>query len=125
MYIPLLPQIETTARNGYANIDYWDGGNFIYAHNYLSGGEFYNIETVTALYLDGSTQEMSVKDTQVYAGNGWEEFIISHSSQETLTLITCYPKYGMTSWRFVAELENVNNDRYNHRTDNDPRYSWR
>lgn len=104
--MPLLSQAETTMRDGYLNINNWNGGVMIYAHNSLAGGEFYHLETVTALYLDGSTQEMKVKDRQVYTGNNWEEFITEYSSPEILTLVTCYPEVGTTSWRLVIELEN-------------------
>lgn len=106
LFIQVVSQSETTSRNGYANIQVWNGGVMIYAHNYLAGKEFYHLENITALYSNGSTQEMVVKDREVYTGTRWDEFITKYSSPETLTLVTCYPEVGTTSWRLIVELEN-------------------
>ena len=106
-YIPLLPDITsnpTTLRNGYANVQEWDGGTLVYAHNYLSGGLLYELEDVSAVYSNGDIVHMQVKKRIVYTSN-WKKTLSDYSSPTTLTLVTCYPEIGTTSWRLMIEIE--------------------
>lgn len=120
--IPVISEYETTLRDGYANEASWQGGTLIYAHNYLSGAEFYNLdigEIVTAYYSDGSTKEFEVVKKDAYAfGNPvnkselrvdyqWVEMgkvISMYSAPDSITLFTCYPEDGQTTGRLLVEL---------------------
>lgn len=98
----------TIERDGYANIEQWFDGTLIYAHNYLSGGEFYNADIVTAIYADGTTKQFVVTRTAVIDGADWEAGLLAYSTPETLTLATCYPERAVnTSLRYLAEFTEV------------------
>jgi hypothetical protein len=125
--VPVISEYETTLRDGYANESSWQGGTLIYAHNYLSGVEFYNLEIgeiVTAYYSDGSTKEFQVIKKDAYAfGNSddklemrvdqqWIEMgkvINMYSAPDSITLFTCYPEDGQTTGRLFVELNPLEN----------------
>lgn len=106
IYIPLIPDttIHTTDKDGYANIQAWDGGTIIYAHNYLSGGLFYELRSVSALYDNGDVVPMRIKNKVVYTSD-WDKTLTDYSDPSTITLVTCYPQKGTSSWRLIIELE--------------------
>jgi len=103
-YVPLVEEVETTTREGYANVEYWDGGTMVYAHNYLTGREFYRIMSVMGLLPNGLLQAYEIKKSIVYTGQDWEKVISEYSSPGSITLVTCYPEVGTTSWRYIVEL---------------------
>jgi sortase (surface protein transpeptidase) len=103
--------LPTTERDGYANIEQWYGGTLIYAHNYLSGAEFDEAETITAIYADGSAKQFEVTRTIVIDGADWTTTLLDYSTPETITLATCYPEHAAnTSMRLIVELTEVHND---------------
>lgn len=80
----------TTEREGYTNINYWDDGTMIYAHNYLSGNLFYEADEITIVYEDGSTLDYQLEDSyELDHLSAWKNAIKSMSSDDTLTLVTC------------------------------------
>lgn len=98
-----LPAIE---KQGHANIEYWHDGTLIYAHNYLSGSEFYDFDIVTAVYSDGSAKKFEIQKQIVIDKADWGTTILDYSTPETLTLVTCYPiSSGETSLRLVIQLK--------------------
>lgn len=80
----------TTEREGYTNINYWDEGTMIYAHNYLSGALFPEAETITVVYEDGSTADFELDNSyELYHLSAWTNTIERMSSDDTLTFVTC------------------------------------
>lgn len=98
-----LPTIE---RTGYANIEQWNDGTLIYAHNYLAGAQFDEAETMTILYADGSARQFEVTRTIVIEHADWATTLLEYSTPETITLATCYT--DTTVW--LAELKEVQHD---------------
>lgn len=121
--LAVFPRVETTLRSGYGNVFVWDDGTFIYAHNYLSGSEFYDLEVgeiVIAYYSDGSTKNFEVSRKDAYAfGNlkdvwdmrvdqQWieiDDVINMYSAHDEITLFTCYPEFGQTTGRLFLNLK--------------------
>lgn len=98
--------LPTTERTGYANIEQWYDGTLIYAHNYLSGAEFDEAETMTVIYTDGSSKQFDVTRTVVIEHADWTTTLLDYSTPNTITLATCAT--DTTVW--LAELTEVNND---------------
>lgn len=89
------------------DVEYWYGGNLIHAHNYLAGGVFYDMDAFTVFLADGTNQDFEVVSRSAIMEADWETYLIEHSSLDTLTFVTCYPRNGMTSWRLVVEAKPV------------------
>lgn len=118
----------TTNLSGYANVSSWSGGTYIYAHNYLAGAEFYDLEigeTIIAFYSDGSTKEFQVANHDEFSfGNPDDELALRvnyqwmdidsvvklYSSPDTLTLATCFPAQGQMTGRLYIRLEELPSD---------------
>lgn len=110
-----VPDTSTTISEvGYANIHQWDGGTLVYAHDYMSGSEFYDLvanEIVVAGYSDGTQIDYRVTGAGIYTYREvvdfaeWERILRSMSGDKILTLVTCYQPKG---WYFVklAEVQN-------------------
>lgn len=101
--------------SGFASMVTWDMGNMVYAHNYLEGSEFYGAENMTVIYPDGTTERMEIKNREIFTGQDWEKFLTSNSSVDSLTLVTCYPRSGITSWRYLVEMQKEEEVRYGSR----------
>ena len=95
--------LPTTERTGYANIEQWYDGTLIYAHNYLSGAEFDEAETMTVIYTDGSARQFEVTRTIIIDNADWTTTLLEYSTPETITLATCATE--STVW--IAELTEV------------------
>lgn len=108
IYLPMLPTYPTTTtdRDGYANIYYWDGGVMVWAHNGLSGGMFYDIDSVTGFYSDGHTQRFEAGAAEIYMldSNQWMQALTANSDPNSVTLVTCYPPTGQAG-RLIIELK--------------------
>lgn len=98
----IYPTIE---RLGYANVETWYDGTLIYAHNYLSGAEFYKVETLSVLYADGSMKYFEAVRQTVTTGEEWQTTLLEYSTPQTITLATCHPI--QSDWRWVVELKEV------------------
>ena len=97
----------TPEKDGYASITNWYGGTMVYAHNYLSGDLFNEIETVKAIKADGTVLDLKIKQIVIVPNEDWEESIIKYSSLDTITLVTCY--YD-NNYRVIVQLvESVDN----------------
>lgn len=105
--IPLINQVDTTDQRGYANIQYWDGGVFIYAHNYMAGGAFYDLTEMTVIDKDGHLTRYEVKQTYIMTDpDEWTRVIMEYSSPETITLTTCYPPNSTGEW-YIKEMQRI------------------
>ncbi len=87
--IAVMSTVTTTDRIGYANLHEWQGGTLMYAHNYLSGAEFYKAETITVYYDDGDTQIFDAIYAARVPSVNWTYEIQEHSTPGTITLVTC------------------------------------
>ena len=98
-----LPTIE---RTGYANVEQWYDGTLIYAHNYLSGADFDEAETMTVIYSDGSAKQFEVTRTIIIEHADWTTTLLDYSTTDTITLARCAT--DTTVW--LAELTEVHNN---------------
>lgn len=107
--ISLVDRDTVTRKPFSANIVQW-GNNYtqIYAHNFLLGKEFYNLEYLSAYDENGNLTKYVVTRREAYSfghptsetlmrvEDEWVEFgdvIESFSCDGCLTLITCYPEW--------------------------------
>ncbi len=79
-----------------AGVIYWDGGTMIYAHNYLAGGLLYELkegDIITATFEDGREREYVLMLKRVIEPDRWHKAIVTYSSPNTLTFVTCWPEF--------------------------------
>jgi len=108
----------------------FDNSAIVYGHNYLDGGEFYNLDlndNVAVYFADGSAKVYEVTDVQAYAaksttlaktgtdfplrvGSEWytvTQVIERLSFDGSIVLVTCYPQKGIVTGRLFIQLTEV------------------
>lgn len=87
----------------------WQGGTAVYSHNYEGGAYFYDIEGMDVQLADGTVRkyEVSKRTTFTPLSEPWYEFLPQYSAPGNITLITCFPKTGISFWRLVVEMKPV------------------
>jgi hypothetical protein len=87
----------------------WQGGTVVYSHNWQGGQYFYDVESAVISFADNTSAEYKVTKKQVYTPlEQWTKFLSAYSAPGDVTLVTCYPRNGRTSWRMVVQLTPVN-----------------
>jgi hypothetical protein len=86
----------------------WQGGTVVYSHNWQGGQYFYDMQGAVISFADNTSAEYIVTKSMVYTPlETWVGFLPQYSRPGDVTLVTCYPKTGRTSWRMVVQLTPV------------------